>query len=715
MTDPAAAPWTFGGESASLGRVEGTVTLVEETSFCLSGRSGDIRPGSPQGLFYLDTRLLSRWELRVDGHPPEPLSVAADEPFAATFAARSRPREGQADSDLMVLRRRYVGRGLREDLELRNYSAAPVSVLVELCFEVDFADLFAVKESRVRRAGEHGQELAERAVVFRHRLGGVERTVRVEVSGADHLEPGEAGWRVNIPAQGSWQTCLQVCVELGEEQVAPRYRCGADVRSTTPGHRMEQWRGATARLSTDYPALQRAFDQAIEDVGALRLFDPGHQGRPVVAAGAPWFMTVFGRDSLLTSYMALLADQELALGVLSLLARLQGERVDPESEEEPGRILHEIRFGAAASLELAAGQVYYGTADATPLFVVLLGECLRWGLPWAELEPLLPHADRALEWIERYGDRDGDGYVEYARRTDQGLANQGWKDSWDAIPFADGRLADPPIALAEVQGYVYAAYRARAALARRAGDEHRAAECEQRAGRLRAAFNQDFWLPDRGWFALALDGANRPVDALASNMGHCLWSGIVDPAYAEPVGNRLVSPELFSGWGIRTLATSMASYNPMSYHCGSVWPHDNAIIVAGLTRYGLTRLAQRVTEGLLAAAASQGGRLPELFAGLARTDVPVPVSYPTSCSPQAWSAAAPLLLLRSLLRLDPDLAAGSVMVGTALPEPVSRFRLDRVPLGPARVEITVANGRITLHGLPPGVELRAPVQPSSPA
>jgi glycogen debranching enzyme len=313
---------------------------------------------------------------------------------------------------------------------------------------------------------------------------------------------------------------------------------------------------------------------------------------------------------------------------------------------------------------------------------------------WERLERLLPNADRALEWVEEYGDRDGDGYVEYERMTPHGLVNQGWKDSSNAIVFADGRIASPPIALCEVQGYVYAAYHARAALARRAGDDDRARDCEQKARALRERFDRDFWMPERGYYALALDGDKRQVDSLASNMGHCLWTGIATAERAAEVARRLTSSDLFSGWGVRTLARSMAAYNPMSYHCGSVWPHDTAIAVAGLARYGCTDEAATIGLGLLEAAKDQDGRLPELFTGLARDDVSRPVQYPTSCSPQAWASAAPLLVLRSLLRLEPDATAGSVTVDPVGLKDVGELVLDGVPVGDRRLRVTGA-GEVT--------------------
>jgi glycogen debranching enzyme len=581
----------------------------------------------------------------------------------------------------MVLRRRTVAGGLHEDVELRNYGRAPAHTDVTLAVGADLADLFAVKQGRAGGSPATPEVDGDRIRFRRPQrddeqddtqdvcAGGVTE-VEVHAQDAD-LQVGTVRWRVHVPPGGSWTGHLEVRPS-GDGHASP-------AAPETAADRLADWRERTPTLRTDLEALQVAYDQSLRDLGALRLFGRDPDGLPVIAAGAPWFMALFGRDSLLTSYMTLLVDPDLAVGVLETLARHQGTRSDPASEEQPGRLLHEVRYAGAS--------ISYATADATPLFVLLLGECLRWGVPWERLEPLLPHADRALEWVERYGDRDGDGYVEYERMTRHGLANQGWKDSSDAIVFADGRRAEPPIAVCEVQGYVYAAYRARAALARRAGDADRARACDERADKLRDRFAQDFWLPDRRCYALALDGGKRQVDAVASNMGHCLWTGIAAHEHAAHVARHLVSPELFSGWGVRTLATDMAAFNTMSYHCGSVWPHDTAIAVAGLARYGFTDEAARIGLALLEAARDQGGRLPELFTGLARDDVTAPVAYPTSCSPQAWASAAPLLVLRALLRLEPDRGGDGVQVDPIPLDGVHELVLDGVPVGDRRLRV----------------------------
>jgi glycogen debranching enzyme len=622
------------------------------------------------------------------------------------FAGRTTPRPGRADSTLVVLRHRYLGRGMREDVTVRNFGEEPAYCSLEVLFEADFADLFDVKEGRGPSEGDRAAAVAGGAVVFSYRRGMSRRGTKLTFSVAPtKLVESGAVFEVIVPARGQWTACVQVTPVIDGDEIEPRYKCGEPVERATPNERLAKWRRNMPMVDTDNAGLRAVVARSAEDLGALRIFDPEFPERAVVAAGAPWFMTLFGRDSLLTSWFALLVDPDLALGVLQTLARFQGNDVDPRRDEEPGRILHEMRFGDAASLALGGGRIYYGTADATPLFVMLLGELRRWGLASEVVDSLLPHAERAMSWIADFGDRDGDGYVEYQRGTDRGLVNQGWKDSWDGVRFASGEVARPPIALCEVQAYVYGAYLAMMHFAREQGDAVGAERYGALAASLKERFNRDFWLPEQGWFAVGLDADKRPIDSLASNMGHCLWTGIVDEDKAALVAARLMSPELFTGWGVRTLASSMNGYNPVSYHCGSVWPHDNAIVAAGLMRYGFVEESQRVIMAQLDAAVAQGGRLPELFAGLDRSEFPAVVSYPTSCSPQAWASAAPLLFLRTLLRLEPWMPHGKVWLSPVLPAAIGHLRVDRIPLVGRRVSVDVSDGNVKVDGLPPEFEV----------
>jgi glycogen debranching enzyme len=679
------------------------VTLVEGSSFCICEAGGDIRPGGSQGLFFQDTRLLDTFELGLEGEVLEPLTLLPGEPWSTTFLCRVRPRRGQSQSTLLVRRDRFVGKGMREDLTVTNLSNSAARVRVLMNFDADFADLFQVKEGHVpgrplvHRAGGTGEVQLVRAYPGGHRRG-----VAVRWAGAVAQGTG-LGIDLTLAPRGRAVGVIEVLPLIEGELIPPMYPTDRPLEQTAPVQLSRAWQRSTATIDTDDATLSRTLRRSKSDLGGLRITDPERPGAAVLAAGAPWFMALFGRDSLLSSYMALALDPDLALATVRTLARLQGARFDAASEEEPGRILHEVRFGAEPSLALGGRNVYYGTADATPLFVVLLGELQRWGLPDAALQNLVPHADRALDWITRHGDGDGDLFVQYRRTTDRGLVNQGWKDSWDGVTFADGRIATPPVALCEVQGYAYAAFRARAEIAAALNDEPTRRTCTERAERLRAAFNERFWLAENGWYALALDGDSRPVDSLASNMGHCLWSGIVEDDKAPAVVEHLLSESMFSGWGVRTLATSMAAYNPMSYHNGSIWPHDNALIVEGLMRYGFVSEAQRVALAVLEAATAFDGRLPELFCGFDRAEFPSPVPFPTSCSPQAWASAAPIHLLRSLLRLDPDVPAGTVRLAPALPAGFPALHIANLRLGDAVVDLHAEGRAAELAGLPDGL------------
>jgi len=706
-------PWASAA-SAPLGGERDVVTLVEETAFAISSTSGDLQPGFPHGLFFRDTRFLSELCLQVNGHWPEPLAASTLDPFSAVFALRDQPSAGFADSALMVFRTRYVGRGMREDLLLRNFGTEPAPCVLDLAVDADFADLFDVKEGRVGRTAEVDVEVAARRLSWRYRRSRFCRGLHLDLSEPGRLSPGNVRYEIVVPPGGSWSTCLQFTPVVDGDEVIPRHPCGSAVERSTPTTRLEQWRRNLPEVEADHAGFSALVDRSAEDLASLRLFDPEVPDRVVVAAGAPWFMTLFGRDSLLTAWMAMLVEPDLALGTLQTLARYQGTKVDAPTEEQPGRILHEMRFGEAAELALGGGRVYYGTVDATPLFVMLLGELRRWGHRREEVDALLPAADLALAWIEHYGDRDGDGYVEYLRASDRGLLNQGWKDSHDSTRFADGRLATPPIALCEVQGYVYAALLARAHFAEEAADQDHADRLRDRARELKARFNHDFWLERQGWLAMGLDHEKRPLDALTSNMGHCLWTGILDEDKAARVGELLTSDALFSGWGVRTLADSMDGYNPISYHNGSVWPHDSAICVAGLMRYGLVEAAHRVMEGVVSAAGCFGNRLPELFAGLPRDDFPVPVRYPTSCSPQAWAAASPLLMLRAMLRFDPDVRRSRLHLAPAVPEWMGRLAVTSVPLMGGRLSFEVEDGKCTVLAAPEGLEVvPTPIAPTT--
>lgn len=696
------AGWNSDTAAGPLGA--GTVTLVAGSSFCISSADGDIRPELPHGVFHLDTRILSRWHLTINGQSLEPLAAETKEPYRALFACRVPRSDGYADSPLLVERLREVGAGILEEITVRNYSLQPAHCTITLVVESDFADLFEVKEARVTRRWNETRLPKGNTLEIRAEWQGVRKSVVVSAEGA--TASAEAlSFNVTVPPSGHWSSRASVVPTLdGAGTVAP-FAHPVQGEMSPSDRRRQEWVAKIPVLQMGNRSIESTLRRSYEDLGALRIQDPDHPERVVVAAGAPWFMTLFGRDSLWASEMALPVDPSLALGTLRTLADLQGTAVDPMSEEEPGKILHEVRLGVSSGLALGGKSAYYGSVDATPLFVVVLGSVSRWGFAKDTISALLPNADRALAWIRDYGDRDGDGFVEYGRLNEHGLINQGWKDSWDGINFADGTIAEPPLALCEVQAYVHGAYMARAWMAYDDGDLDLAAELRNRADVLKKRFNEEFWLPKKGYYAVALDRDKRPVDACASNMGHCLWFGLVDEDKAPFVAERLMSAEMFSGWGIRTLARGMGAYNPASYHNGSVWPHDNALIAAGLLRYGFVEEAQRIATALLEAAEYSGGRLPELFCGFAREQFAQPVPYPTACSPQAWAATTPIQLITGLMRYDAHISLGGLWLDPVLPESYGELHISNAPMGDGRISIDIIGSTSNVHGLPEGITL----------
>jgi glycogen debranching enzyme len=637
------------------------ISVLDGNTFVVSDRDGDVRPGSlvpPHGFFSEDTRFVSRWELSIAGQPLDVLSTAHVHYFAAQFFLVPPTNTFHAASPLSVIRRRVVKDVWLEELLLSNHQEEPLDVVVELGVGADFADLFEVKDGHIRKRTV-SSIVGENELVLRYRNGAYLRETRIGVSEHATVEPDRLRLRLEL-APREERTVTFVITPYGEQPDRPAVpRRPAGTFGDIEGRRRAElaaWLALAPVLETDGDALQHAYDQGLDDLAALRFYPHiGERDVSLPAAGLPWFMTLFGRDSIITSYQALPYQPELARTTLRTLAARQGTTVDDFRDEEPGKILHEVRFGELTATGERPHSPYYGTADATQLYLVLLDEYERWSGDTDLVRELEPNARAALEWIDRYGDLDGDGYVEYQTRNPRtGLVNQCWKDSWNSMRFADGRIAEGPIATCEIQGYGYDAKRRAARLAREVWlDDELAERLEAEADVLRHRFHEDFWLPDRAFFALALDGEKRPVDSLTSNIGHLLWSGIVRPEYAEAVVEHLMGEALYSGWGVRTMAVGDAGYNPIEYHNGTVWPHDTSLIAAGLRRYGYRAEAARLASGIVEASAYFDYRLPEVFAGFPAAHTHAPVEYPTASSPQAWAAAAPLLALTTVLGLEP--------------------------------------------------------------
>ncbi|HYZ91926.1 MAG TPA: glycogen debranching N-terminal domain-containing protein [Actinomycetota bacterium] len=653
-----------------------TISILDGSTFLVSDLRGDIdaSPDQAHGFFFRDTRFLSRWTLKANGSPLDVLSTDENQYFTAQFFLV--PPTGTVDENptVSIIRKRSIGDGFHEDVTVINHGADPLEVELRLEAHADFADLFEVKDALAKK-GKTSALIERDTLVLVYKRDDFRRETRIRASKEADIDERGFTFRVRVDAHDEWNTCIFV-QPVTESAKAIKYRHDDEEAKPNIGMSLAEFLAAAPQLETDWDPLEHIYERSLIDLAALRFETTLFPGQPMPAAGLPWFMTVFGRDSLLTSFQALPFTPELAETTLRVLARYQATELDDFRDAEPGKILHEIRFGELTHFDERPHSPYYGTADATPLFLVLLDEYERWTGDAELVRELEPIARAALRWIDEHGDRDGDGYVEYERRnTDTGLENQCWKDSWDSIRFADGAIAKGPIATCEIQGYVYDAKVRSARLAREIwGDEELADRLEAEAENLRRRFNEDFWLNQRECYALALDGEKRPVDSITSNVGHLLWSGIVPEERADRLAEHLVGDALFSGWGVRTMAEGEGGYNPIRYHNGTVWPHDNSLIAHGLARYGFRDEAAKIALATLEAATFFRYRLPEVFAGYRRGRTSFPVEYPTASSPQAWATGTPLLLLRVLLGLEP---AGST--DPMLPDQIGHIELSGLP------------------------------------
>ncbi len=678
------------------------VQILEGNTFVVSDDRGDIEvsPAEAAGLFSFDTRFLSRWVLTVGGERLTALSTDDLQYFQARFFLVPGISTVYVNATLTVIRQREVADGFHEELKVLNHSTEPVDLEIRIDAASDFADLFEVKDALVKQ-GQYETRVADGSLVLSYRRDTYVRETWITSSEPAALDEAGLTFKVNVPAHGEWATVLDVVASLGAAERSAENGLGQRRVSRNMARGLEKWLDRAPELRCDWEPLELIYRRCLTDLAALRFSPLTMPGRSLPAAGLPWFMTIFGRDSILTSLQALPFTSELAATTLRALAERQGTRIDDFRDEDPGRILHEMRYGELTAFGERPHSPYYGSADATPLFVVLLDEYERWTGD-AKLVRDLEHAARAaLTWIDEYADLQGNGYVSYQRRNAiTGLENQCWKDSWDSISYRNGDLPGFPRATCELQGYAYDAKIRGARLARAVWhDEEFAVRLEHEAASLKRRFNRDFWVADGGYFAVALDSDGRQVDSLTSNNGHLLWSGIVDRSKARAVVQHLLGPRLFSGWGVRTLAEGDARYNPIGYHTGAVWPFDNSFIAWGLRRYGFKEEAACLVAGILEAAEVFACRLPEAFGGYPRHLTRYPVEYPTACSPQAWSTGAPLLLLRAALGLEP--AGEHLIVDPALPKRIGHLELLDLP-GRWRQVDAFGRGRIDTDRLTTG-------------
>jgi glycogen debranching enzyme len=670
----------------------GEVTCVSGRTFCLSTASGQIRSGPyGDGVFVEDTRILCTLVLTLNGEEPHALGGYPLGPGAARFSAYA--HVGAApDPPLLIERRRSVTDVWQEQIRITNHGVTPVGVRVALQAAADFAYIFDVKHGRHPPASPG--RLVDGGVRFDSATA-VESALLEIVPMPEDAADGSLRWELLLPAQGSWQ--VELTLRAGTAVDDPE----AVTTIPRPGG---SGAGSLARprITCSDVRFEQLLQRSISDLDSLLVREGEDR---YFAAGTPWFLTLFGRDSLWSAMMALPLGVEVAGETLQLLARNQGERHDATTEEAPGKILHEVRHGPQVDRGDLPPQ-YFGTIDATPLFVTALERAWRWGLEERSVEALLPHAERALAWMRDDGDPDGTGFLRYAAFGDGRLANQGWKDSEDGICFADGTLADAPIALCEVQGY---AYRAAIGGADMLDAHGRPGGAEWRAWavRLRARFQAEFWVDDEegGFPALALDGSGRQVDAITSNAAHLLGTGILEHRQEARVAERLAWSDMDSGWGLRTLSSSSPRFNPLSYHGGSVWPHDTAIAIDGLAQVGAGSTASHLLRGLIAAGDHLGFRLPELFGGEQRTDGTRPLPYPSACSPQAWAAGAALLALRAVLGIEPDVPAGVLHLRPMDPAPFARLTVEGMPLAGGKLSLHLEDGTLRVLESPEQIEV----------
>jgi glycogen debranching enzyme len=658
------------------------IKILDGNTFVVSDANGDIEASAtdPTGLFSFDTRFLSHWLMTLDGQRLNALSVDDLNYFEARFFLVPGTGTVYVDADLSVIRTRTVATGFREHVRVLNHRHEPVDLTIRFEADSDFADLFEVKDA-LKKKGKYSKKTDGGKLTLVYERGPYARATVISANAKAKVDERGLTFKVRIQPHKEWKAELEVAATpLGATAAAFRESGRRNGRQTRDMSKdLDRWVANAPRLESDWEPLRATYRRSLVDLAALR-FSPLTAGkRSLPAAGLPWFMTMFGRDSIFTSLQALPFAPELAATTLVELGLRQGSRIDDFRDEDPGRILHEMRFGEMTAFEERPHSPYYGCADATPLYVVLMDEYERWTADRKLVRDFEPEARAALAWIDAYADLRGNGYIWYERRNEEtGLENQCWKDSWDSISYKDGRLPGFPRATCELQGYAYDAKTRGARLAREVWkDEALAKQLEREAADLKRRFNRDYWVEDGQYFALALDSEGGQVDALASNNGHLLWSGIVDKTKAKAVVGHLMGRRLFSGWGVRTLAEGEGRYNPIGYHVGTIWPFDNSFIAWGLRRYGYKAEAAQIAAGILEAAEFFDGRLPEAFGGYERSVTKYPVQYPTACSPQAWSTGAPLLFLRTMLGLEP--LGDHLVVDPALPVEIGHLELLDIP------------------------------------
>ncbi len=671
------------------------IAISDGSSFLVTARDGSINDQRAQGFFARDTRLISYYEISINRYPLQLLSSSTLTHRIALYQFTNPElltvRGALPNRCLIVTVRRDILGGMHEDIDITNHYTERVEFQLMLAIRSDFADIFQVKSKQLLARGQLETTWKDGALTTEYRNGPFHRGIITAPDGAStppRYANGRLLFDVVLDPGATWHACINFIALVDGETLEPKHTSAAtDV--TAAGKVLVSFLGTSTRLQSSNQEVTETYQQALIDMGALRI-EVKENGRSLwmPAAGMPWFVAIFGRDSIIASLQTMAVSYEFGHGTLIKLAQLQAMEVDDWRDAQPGKILHEIRQGELAQLREIPHTPYYGTIEATILWIITLAEAYHWSADRSLLDDCQAPLERALNWIDQYGDFDGDGFVEYITRSKQGLRNQGWKDSGDAIVYPDGTQVEPPIALCEVQGYVYDAWQRAAQIYEVWGQRARAQKLRAQAEELYQRFNDRFWLEEEGFYCLGLDSNKQQIQSMTSNPGHLLWSGIVPSERAERVVQRLFQTDLWSGWGIRTLSAKNPAYNPISYQLGSVWPHDNSLIAAGLKRYGYDSEANQVAEGIFAAASYfEAGRMPELFAGIERQPESFPVHYPDANVPQAWAAGSIFFLIRTILSLEADAPQHRLRVRPTLPEWLPDLELTNLAVGEAMVSL----------------------------
>ncbi len=680
--------------------VSRAVVIKNEDIFLLAEHGGGIPVGNQDGfgLYYHDCRYLDGYEIRISGTSPNPLVSTAERGSVAEFELTNEKltKNGLSipEQTFGIRLQRVIDskeRAVHDVLSIENYDLCEHQITLSLRFDSKFESIFEIRGLHPKKVGRAKEPRWEDGVLALSYDGadGVNRRVEVHPDPKPHSTSGAtADFPLKFAAGDRKQVKLSLRIIESSEQPAKPHRRTSDARPVADAidRRSQDWLAKYAEIRSDHDLLNAVVRRSLLDLLVLR---SSLDGCEYISAGLPWYGTLFGRDSIIAALETLAYEPTVAEQTLRLLAKYQGSKTDEWRDEQPGKILHELRRGELANLNEIPQTPYYGAVDSTPLFLILIGEHANWTGDLKLFHELRPNIERGLTWIDKYGDEAHNGYVSYISKSSKGLGNQGWKDSGDSIMNADGSLATPPIALVEVQGYVYRAKLLISDLYARAGENDTAARLSNQAEQLKERFNRDFWIEDKKFYAIALQKTSRPAVVISSNSGQALWTGIVDETKAGAVAQRLTAEDMFNGWGIRTLSTRERRANPIGYHLGTVWPHDNSIIAAGFRRDGFDREAVQVLDGIVQAARYfEHYRLPEVFAGFSRKQFTLPVRYPVACHPQAWAAGAVPFMLTSLLGLIPDAFSSRLrVVRPVLPEGVNELQFNRIRVGGASVDL----------------------------